>query len=152
MLNKRHVILLNYFFLPFLIVDAWFQHFINIFNNKRIIIYDRFYQDIIINFQNSFTRKIISKILPKSKYTLYLYANPLTNFNRKKQEFQIEKLISDLNKISKFMIINFNHLFLNRRNILFVICKFLEIDFDQRMLKPHLINNALKINLFTIVR
>ena len=72
--------------------------------------------------------------------------------NRKKQEFQIEKLISDSNKISKFMIINFNDLFLNRRNILFDICKFLEIDFDQRMLKPNLINNALKINLFTIVR
>ena len=72
--------------------------------------------------------------------------------NRKKQEFQIEKLISDSNKISKFMIINFNDLFLNRRNILFDICKFLEIDFDQRMLKPHLINKALKISLFTIVR
>lgn len=85
-LNNRFVILFNYFFLPFLIVDAWLQHFIYLFSNKRILIYDRFYNDIIINFQNSFTRKIISKVLPKSNYTLYLYANPLTNFNRKKQE------------------------------------------------------------------
>ena len=68
--------------------------------------------------------------------------------NRKKQEFQIEKLLSGSKKISKFMIINFNDLFLNRKNILFDICKFLEIDFDQRMLKPHLINQCIKEKSF----
>ena len=85
---------------------------------------------------SKFSKKKIKKIMIQAA------------INRKKKEDEIEKLISNSQKRNKFLIINFNDLFLNRKKILIDICKFLEIDFDQRMLKPHLINKCIEDKFF----
>ncbi len=85
---------------------------------------------------SKFSKKKIKKIMVQAA------------INRKKKEDEIEQLISSSKKRNNFLSINFSDLFLNRKNILIDICKFLEIDFDQRMLKPHLINKCIEEKSF----
>jgi hypothetical protein len=85
-LNKMHVQFLLILFLPVLILDCWIHKLFFRITPHRIYVYDRYYDDIFINYTYPFARYIAKYLIPTSKYKFYLYSMPEEHFNRKNDE------------------------------------------------------------------
>jgi hypothetical protein len=85
-LNKAYVQFLLTLFLPVLILDCWIHKLYFRVTPYRVYIYDRYYDDIFINYTYPFVRHITKYLIPTSKYKFYLYSMPEEHFNRKHDE------------------------------------------------------------------
>lgn len=78
--------------IPLFILDSWIHKVLSYFNFNRIDVCDRYYDDILINYNNPYIRKFVNYFIPNSKYKFYLFASPEEHFERKKNE-DIEMIV-----------------------------------------------------------
>jgi len=91
-LKKTSVKLVLVFLTPLFLVDIYIHNAIQRFSTCKFQIYDRYYDDILLNFTSPFVRSLLRILLPSSKNKIYLYAMPEEHFGRKKDE-NIETII-----------------------------------------------------------
>ena len=91
-IKKPFVQLIFVLILPVFILDIWLHRLVSRFTRCRLLICDRYYDDIILNFTSSHVRNFIRMMLPVANYSIYFYTTPDRHFMRKRNE-DIEMIV-----------------------------------------------------------
>ena len=100
----------------FRILELYFKYFKSIRkmkkNGSKIIIFDRYFYDILFQSKLDFLTKILLKFCPKPDYLFYLQGDPQKIFKRKGErnseilDSQMKKFEKEIKQFSKYMKIN----------------------------------------------
>ena len=121
-LKKTSVKTILFLLIPLFLMDIYVHNIIQRLSTYKFQIYDRYYDDILLNFTNKFVRNLLRLLLPSAKNKIYLYALPEEHFDRKRDE-NIETIIymqNIYNHSDNYLLMlptNVNPSFLNKKII-----------------------------------
>lgn len=86
MLKSKTYQIFTFLFIPFFIIDILCHKFIVRMTFARFTICDRYYDDILLNYNLKLIRKFLSIFFLSKKNKILFFADSKTHFNRKNQE------------------------------------------------------------------
>ena len=90
-----------------------------------------------LQYSDKLNKKLITKLIFEA-----------ANQRIKKESLFLDKIKKFKKDKEKLKIIQFNDLFYNRKNVMKDLSQFLKLDYDDRLLKPHLINKIITSSNF----